>query len=340
MTINAQVQYYRAKEKSEPLKGIPANEAAKQAYDKAESYSIGQSALRTRWSNVNTLLMGGWRFGMIYTLAGSSGHGKSYFLNQIMEDMLDKTLNKDYPHNPIWLHFGFEMSPADEVLRAAARHLEVSYSSLLSLNEKISPELKARLKEFCKNYKPKIMYFPKAGTALEIMATIEYYQRTFPDRKLIISIDHILLVREENNEDELKLMSFLSKMFVDCVNDNMMVFLLAQLNAEIEKESRITNKTLHFPLKRDIHGSKQLFHASDGVIIIHQPELLNIEYYGRDEDPTLNTIFIHVIKYRSDKPGYTRLKNDLDNGRFLEWEDRFESEALLGDGGMKYEFPT
>lgn len=315
---------------SDPLGYVSSKTAASQALDKVEKHRSGQPVLRTPWKKVNELFMGGFRFGMIYTLAGASGHGKSYFLNQLMDGFLDPKLNSGFQKQVICLHFGFEMSPADEVIRAASRFLEVSYSKLLSLEGTIEPELYERFKKFCEGYRPKIIYIPKSGTKDDIQRTIEFWRKQLPNKKFIISIDHMLLIREGDRENEIQLLANTSKMFVNEVDDDTMYILLAQLNADIEGEKRLTTARLQYPLKKDVHGSKQLFHASDVVAVIHRPELLNIELYGPEEMPTFNTTFIHVIKYRSYKQGLTRIYNNLDNGRFDDFTEEHESVASNG----------
>jgi replicative DNA helicase len=55
---------------------------------------------------------------------------------------------------------------------------------------------------------------------------------------------------------------------------------LSQLNRNIEEVSRINNPQNHFPLRNDLFGSDSLYHASDYVMVLHSPEMLNIKQYG------------------------------------------------------------
>lgn len=103
-----------------------------------------------------------------------------------------------------------------------------------------------------------------------------------------------------------------------------MVIILGQLNDKIEQPERIKNPMLHFPTKTDIHGSKQIFHISDNVLVIHRPELLNIQSYGfgRHTYNANGIIFLHVLKSRlMGNVGVMRFKNDFAHGN-LEYIDK------------------
>jgi len=101
-----------------------------------------------------------------------------------------------------------------------------------------------------------------------------------------------------------------------------MVLLLSQLNDKIEGERRRDPDApnLHYPLKTDIHGSKQLYHAADVVMVVHQPALLGLETYGRKNLPTRNLVALHCLKNRHGQAGITLLKNNLRHGTFEDWD--------------------
>ena len=62
--------------------------------------------MKTRWDKVNKMLLGGMQFGMVYVVAGASGHGKSFFANMLHTDFTSNYLgNQDVKV----LHFSFEM---------------------------------------------------------------------------------------------------------------------------------------------------------------------------------------------------------------------------------------
>jgi hypothetical protein len=97
--------------------------------------------------------------------------------------------------------------------------------------------------------------------------------------------------------------------------------LVSQLNDKIEDPKRIANKALHFPTKTDVHGSKQMYWACDYVWVIHRPESLNIEKYGRNMYLTNGLIAMHLIKSRKGVPGLVRLREKLSEGQILQWDE-------------------
>ena len=245
---------------------------------------------------------------------------KSYFLNQLIEDFTGD-LNKDFIKPIRILHFGFEMSPEDEIIRTASRKLKTSYDELLSLEKKIDPQLYERFKEFTKTYRPPIDFASQTGTLEQITETMQRYKEKYYDHKIIFSIDHILLVEESRADGEIVLMGDVINYFIKTIDDDSMVIILSQLNADIEETRRIERPSLHYPKKKDIHGSKKLYHGSDAVIVIHQPALLDIEYYGPTEVPTTNLVAFHLIKYRFGKLGWAKLWSNLSEGVIENWDE-------------------
>lgn len=322
---------------SDILKHTPSKKAAKLALAKVQEYRSGTSVLRTPWEKVNKLLVGGFRFGLIYTIAGASGHGKSFFLNQLMSAFEDKELNGDFPHPFIWLHFSFEMGSADEVIRRASRDLNIPHQDILSLENKLSDEDLEKVTEYLNTYKTNVVYVEKAGTRDEILAKVADTKKKLKGYKVIVSVDHILLAKAMGRENDVEMMGDIVNSFVDVVDNDLMVILLGQLNAEIETDKRIQESELHTPRKRDIHGSKKVYHASDAVIVLHQPALLGIESYTTEQWATENTAFVHLIKYRHGVMGTTRLWCELQYGRFVDYSDDLLNDYLT-QGDLSYEF--
>lgn len=294
-----------------------------------EGMSDEITVLKTRWDGVNNLLMGGFRMGNSYVLAGASGHGKSFLLNMLVQDFLDSSINGEYVRPFKILHFGFEMAAADEILRRVSAETEVPYPSLVGSREKISENQYAFIKERLDVMKEDPIYFvEQPSSRYKIYNTIKEFKTRFPDHELIVTLDHMLLVQSEVGENEIDTMSGLGKLFIDIRKEfNTMNILVGQLNDKIESEKRLdpSNPSLHYPTKTDIHGSKQVYHAADVVMVIHQPSLLHLEYYGKKDFPTKDLVALHVLKNRKGEQGLTLLKNNLRYGRFDDWD--YESSA-------------
>jgi replicative DNA helicase len=281
--------------------------------------------LRTRWKSINKRMLGGFRYSTLNLLAGASGHGKSYILNMLHQDFCNPELNGEmmekYPYKI--LHFNFEMSSSDEVLRTVSGMEQISYGTLLSAEEQLEDEAYDRVRMSMEKIKSnQIYYVEKPGNRLEILETIRAFQNKFPDHRMVITLDHTLLVEYLDEKDEVKLLSELGKMFLQIRKDyGSCNILLGQLNDKIEDPRRLQIPSMQYPSKTDLHGSKQLYHACDSVMVIHRPEMLNLDFYGPNQYPTRDLMAFHLIKMRKGQPGFTRLKSDLANGRIVEWVD-------------------
>jgi len=277
-----------------------------------------QIALRTRWTAVNNMLMGGFRMDNNYLVCGASGHGKSYFLNLLHQDLLDTELNGKFYQPFKVLHFNFEMTASDEMLRKVSSKVKMSYGELLSSKRPLTKEEYDKIDtEMQKLDNDALYYVEKAGNRYEIKETIYSFHRKFPEHKLVITLDHTLLVKYLDEKSEVELLSELGKMFIEIRKDiGCCTVLVGQLNDKIE-DPRRKDPSMHYPSKTDIHGSKQLFHAADTVLILHRPEMLNIAEYGLRRYPTTNIIFLHQVKARKGEIGMVRLVQDFKNGNIL-----------------------
>ena len=66
----------------------------------------------------------------------------------------------------------------------------------------------------------------------------------------------------------------------------------------------------------------------DGVFTIHQPELMGILYYGKNQYKTENLVHLQVLKMRFGNVGSVWLKNNLEKGVFT----NYPSEMLKSKG--------
>lgn len=297
-----------------------------QALEKAKSdilegLSDDQAGLKCRWDRINKALLGSWRFDNVYMLAGASGSGKSYLLNMLHQDFTNPELNSGFKKPFVILHFGFEMSASDEVLRTLTTLSKKSYAELLSAHQKLE-DYEQVIKHLDVLKDRQIYYVEMSGNLSQIYNTIQQFKNRFPNHELVISLDHTLLAETLNEKNEIQLLANLAKLQIDLRKKyKSLNILVSQLNDKIEDPKRIANKALHFPTKTDIHGSKQMYWACDYVWVCHRPESLNIEKYGRNNYSTQNLIAMHLIKSRKGVPGLVRLKERLNEGQIVQWED-------------------
>lgn len=311
------------------------------AGDIANARAGNRIVLASRWDKLNYMLLGGFQFGQTYMLCGASGHGKSYMLNMLLRDFTNITLQRDVSKTRI-LHFSFEMSAAAEMTRRISTLTGISYRKLLSADRPLTAQEHEEVKSAAARLESEPIYFVETpGNRQQIRDTIDRMKQKFPDDDLVVTLDHTLLAQSMPGENEIQTLAELGKMFIDIRKEfNTLNILLSQLNDKIESSSRRDPSvpSLHFPTKTDIHGSKQLYHAADVCLVMHQPALLGLEVYGPDRVPTMtedgkNLISLHVLKNRHGTQGYTRMIANLENGRIDPWSDNYNGNVPL-DGPL------
>lgn len=254
-------------------------------------------SLRTRWNKFNKSCMGGIEPNTIYTIVGISGSGKSSFVNTLETDLIDLNSNQDV----IVLNFSFEMLSSRQVGRKISSKLRQTTAELYSANNELTDDLLDRVEQTSQQIKSyPIYYVDTPGTVEDIASTINYFYETkAKDKKFVIILDHTLLVEDQNRESALQVISELQKLFIKVKKlPNTTIIQLSQMNRNIENPERINNPSMHYPMRSDISSADTIFHASDYVICIHRPELLNIQQYGPNRLLVRNKVYLHILKNR------------------------------------------
>lgn len=254
-------------------------------------------SLRTRWNKFNKSCMGGIEPNTIYTIVGISGSGKSSFVNTLETDLIDLNSNQDV----IVLNFSFEMLSSRQVGRKISSKLRQTTAKLYSANNELTDDLLDRVEQTSQQIKSyPIYYVDTPGTVEDIASTINYFYETkAKDKKFVIILDHTLLVEGQNRESALQVISELQKLFIKVKKlPNTTIIQLSQMNRNIENPERINNPSMHYPMRSDISSADTIFHASDYVICIHRPELLNIRQYGPNRLLVKNKVYLHILKNR------------------------------------------
>lgn len=273
-------------------------------------------SLKTRWKKFNTQCMGGIEPNTIYTIVGISGSGKSSFVNTLENDLID--LNSD--QDVIVLNFSFEMLSSRQVCRKISSKLRQTTAELYSANDSLTDELLENVEETTQQIKSyPIYYVDTPGTVDNIASTIDYfYENKAKGKRFVIILDHTLLV--EGQASALQVISDLQKLFIKVKKyPNTTIIQLSQMNRNIEAPDRINNPSMHYPMRSDISSADTIFHASDYVICIHRPELLNIQQYGPNRLLVKNKVYLHILKNRdAGECSILEFDNDLKYNNLIE----------------------
>lgn len=301
-----------------------------------------QLGLKTRFSHLNIALGKYVRFSQVILIAGLSGHGKSTLLNMLLDDFLNKDLNKDFKEDVIIVHNSFEMPPDDEVLRTISSKLNRSHLSLLSAEwhkgnaekqtqgyyNRVTDEEVEQIRAVLTEDEDKNHYFFDEATTVSGLianrnAALAYYKEMNPDKprpKVVNALDHSLLVIGDKGDNTLEIMSKIGRAAIALKKRGDLTLIVGQLNNNIESPERIKNADLQYPIKSDIYAQGQLYNACDVVLVGHQPEMLGIIEYGKNKLSTALLFHLQALKQRFGKAGSIWLQNQLHRGQLVQFK--------------------
>lgn len=294
---------------------VVANEALNYIKARKEHNVI---SLATRWKKLNRCCMGGIEPNTVYTIAGISGSGKSSVANLIQTDLIDLNPNRDI----VVLTFSLEMVGFRQIGRTLSNKLRRTTSDLYSSHQDLDDDTYQKVINVSNQLKNYPIYFvDNPGSPEQVRQTIlSFYDKYVKDKNkyFVIIYDHTLLTKRVGTTIET--MSELQEVFIQIKKLPLTsIIQLSQMNRNIESPERINNSLAHYPMRSDLSSSDSIFQASDYVLVIHRPEILNIHEYGPDHLPTKNKVYIHILKNRdAGKPCILEFENDLMYNNLIE----------------------
>ena len=275
-------------------------------------------SLKTRWEKFNRQCMGGIEPNLVMTIAGISGSGKSSFANLIQTDLIDLNPNEDI----VILTFSLEMVGFRQVGRTLSNKLRKTTSTLYSSEMSLDDETFRKVVIVSNQLKEYPIYFvDEPGTPMQVEQTIRYFYNQYvkgTGKHFVIIYDHALLTKQVGSV--LETISELERVFIQIKKlPFTSIIQIAQMNRNIEASERINNPSSHYPMRSDLSSSDAIFQASDYVLVLHRPEILNIQEYGPNRLPTNNKVYMHMLKNRdAGKPCILEFENDLMYNNLIE----------------------
>ncbi len=275
-------------------------------------------SLKTRWNKFNRQCMGGIEPNTVYTIAGISGSGKSSMANLIQTDVIDLNPTEDI----VVLTFSLEMVGFRQVGRTLSNKLRRTTSTLYSSETDLDDDTFKRVIHVSNQLKEYPIYFVDSpGTPMQVDQTIRSFYDQYikgTGKHFVVIYDHALLTKQTGSV--LETIAELERVFIQVKKLPLTsVIQITQMNRNIESSERINNPLGHFPMRSDLSSSDAIFQASDYVLVVHRPEILNIAEYGPNRLPTANKVYIHILKNRdAGKPCILEFENDLMYNNLIE----------------------
>ncbi len=254
---------------------------AKELIDKVarkitEFHAGGEKPLISRFKHFNDALLGGLYNGMIVVIAGISGSGKTYFLQQLEEDFLDANLNSakndegEDVNEVVLLRCNWEMTVFKLTIRRLKQQLGKKIREILGKQE-LTDDEKLMYKEVLDDERKEgIFYLEEPCTPDEFLEAVDNFIQDHKDKKhIIVTVDHIALVRDlfgtkKRAMDQLvENINILKKRY-----SNVSFLLVSQMNRDIESR---TNPKDAAPVRSDLYNTDTIFQIADVVLVRHNP---------------------------------------------------------------------
>lgn len=233
--------------------------------------------------------------GSVITVAASSGVGKSYELQRLINTIMDVNVNPasvDYA----FLNVSLEMKVRSLVLRALHSRMKKRKRDILQ--EEFTEEEQLLVNEFLKSVDDDRQFIsqdPETATSF-LTGCKEFLEANKEKKSVFIAIDHLALIGSDRGQNKNQVIEAV----IEGVNDLKMLYpnsiwiFVSQLNSDIKK--RVADKSRYAqPTDSDLYYSGFTFQISDYVVVIVNPYSMGIKEYtlvDPDRYPNLEGYFL------------------------------------------------
>lgn len=265
-------------------------DSVKEAVKEISLYQMGEKKpLITCFDHFNENALGGVMPGDVITIAGLSGHGKTYFLQEVEESIL----NLNECENVAFLRFNLEMSVQKLFMRSVKQTTKRKMSDILL--KQPEGEFREQYKEIYEKHRSRrdLFHIEDPTSPEDFYENCKYFLDTEgmgKDKFCLITLDHIALIEGKDNKEAIdETIRYINKLKMEYKNVTFII--LTQLNRNIENR---TNPAELAPRASDIYQSSTMMFVSDIVIVVHNPYLLGHKKYlvlSRDDHDYLEEFF-------------------------------------------------
>lgn len=284
--------------------------------NKVTGESLEKPYLKTRSEPLNKALNKGLIFGNSMLIGGTSGVGKSYFLTQLINDLIDNTtISKNI------LVFS-NHSPIKQRTRLVANTLKISYNSIFKkqINEEggydeINTNDEEVKEQLINQQDLPIWFSDKEGSINSIEELVNQFHQNEKGNTIVI-IDDLYSLRKDNERDDFEFANNLAHFVNRLKKQKILVIATCKLNDKIEQIERIVNYRFHYPVKSDIYMSSNICWAFNDIFVLHRPELLGITKYGEELKEVTDLVHLKKVKTNEGKLGDIWFTSVLKRGHF------------------------
>lgn len=273
------------------------------------NYQTGKfNPIKTSYEFLNNISLGGLLPGLIISILGRPGQGKSYLVQQLREDILS-----DRERNIGVLLWNLEMPWFSLLLVQIKKMLKKSFKDILT-NKPTEDELSI-MKSVADEFRDeRLTTITTALTPEEWeYVTREYIENNLDKEQLFILYDHVGITKGTNKLEAIfELMERANNIKLD-YPDKVTFIMLGQLNREIERlfRTRDANPINLRVTSEYIYGSDAVQQYSDIIIASTIPQRFGLDKYCSVNRERYKHLEEHIVDEDKGSPkDYVRLKGN------------------------------